>query len=409
MGPLEAVLLAFWIFSWAIIALIYGHAVLLSFFGIRKWTPVEGRPPGKRLAVVIPAHNEEKVLAPLLEDLQNQTYPQEFFDVYVVADNCTDGTVDVAHRASNTTVLVRRGENRGKGAALRVAIEHVLDAPQNYDAVVFFDADNRVSRNFLERMNSELSNGHRFIQGYLGTKNPNSNWVTRVIYDSYCMTNRLWQLGKRRAGLPSQCGGTGFCVDAGVLRDLGWPMTSITEDLEMVCLLAQRGIFPVWCHDAIVYDEKPTSLRVALHQRVRWMRGHFTNLFRFLIPLTKQGIVKRDVRLLDCAIYLIYPLCVMAVGLQSLLWFVDWLLLPEFLVVSPGLPLILLVVAMITYYPALGIYLETKSIREFAYLPLLLAFNWIWVIASFTALLTLGNREWYHTPHEAGLDSRISL
>ena len=177
----------------------------------------------------------------------------------------------------------------------------------------------------------------------------------------------------------------------------------------MVCLLAQKGIFPVWCHDAVVYDEKPTSVRVALRQRVRWMRGHFTNMFRFFVPLLKQGVAKRDVRLLDCAIYLLYPMCVLAVGLQSLLWLLDLTLVPDFLVVSPGLPLLVLVIAMLTYYPALGIYLETRSIKELAYLPLLLAFNWIWVVACFTALFTLANREWYHTPHDATLDSRISL
>jgi len=409
MGPLEVVLLAFWILSWGVIALIYGHAVILSFFGIKRWTPNPDLPPRKRLAVVIPAHNEAKVLGALLRDLENQSYPRELFDIYVVADNCKDGTADVARQTTNTTVIVRTGEDRGKGRALRLAISTILDSPQPYDAFVFFDADNRVSRNFLQRMNTELCNGHPFIQGYLGTKNPTDNWVTRVIYESYCMTNRLWQLGKRRAGLPSQCGGTGFCVETDVLRDLGWPMTSITEDLEMVCLLAQKGIFPVWCHDAVVYDEKPTSVRVALRQRVRWMRGHFTNMFRFFVPLLKQGVAKRDVRLLDCAIYLLYPMCVLAVGLQSLLWLLDLTLVPDFLVVSPGLPLLVLVIAMLTYYPALGIYLETRSIKELAYLPLLLAFNWIWVVACFTALFTLANREWYHTPHDATLDSRISL
>src|SRR2546428_9171341 len=91
-------------------------------------------------------------------------------------------------------------------------------------------------------------------------------------------------------------------------------MTTMTEDLEMVCLLAQRGVFPVWSPDAVVYDEKPRSVQIAMRQRVRWMRGHFMNLFRFFLPLLRTGIRKRDVRVLDCALYLLYPLSILAVG-----------------------------------------------------------------------------------------------
>jgi len=296
---------------------------------------------------------------------------------------------------------------------MRAGIERILKDAETgdgkvYDAFTFFDADNRVSLNFLQKMNTELCSGNRFIQGYLGTKNPFDNWVTRVIYQSYAMTNRLWQLGKRRTGLPSQCGGTGFCIDADLLAELGWPMTTITEDLEMVCVLAQRGVFPVWSPEAVVYDEKPRSVRVAMRQRIRWMRGHFTNLFRFFIPLLRTGIRKRDVRVLDCALYLLYPLSIFAVGIQSVLWLLGAFIIPHLTVLHPG-PLFFLILAMATYYPILGIYLETKSLRELLYFPLLLVFNWTWVLACFVALFTFRNRTWYHTPHGSTLDDGIHL
>lgn len=414
MTMIDVVLAGFWILTWILIGTIYFHAVTLSFFGLRKREGTPDHPPEKRFAVLIPAHNEEGVLRPLLEDLRNQDYPKELVDVFVIADNCTDRTSDVAQAVPGVHAFVRSGGAMGKGAALRYALERVLaetgpDGALHYDAVVFFDADNRVSSNFLQKMNTELCEGHRFIQGYLGTKNPFDNWVTRVIYDSYCMTNRLWQLGKRNAGLPSQCGGTGFCVDAKILRDLGWPMTSITEDLEMVCLLAQKSIFPVWCHDAVVYDEKPSSIRVALKQRTRWMRGHFTNTFRYFVPLVRRGIAEQDVRLLDCALYLLYPLAVLSIGMQGILWLLSATVVPNLLVVRPALPILVLILAIVTYYPILGVYLETRSLKELAYLPILLVFNWTWVLACFTAIVTFRDRRWYHTPHSATLDREIQL
>src|SRR5207247_9446827 len=102
---------------------------------------------------------------------------------------------------------------------MRAGIERLLKDAETgdgklYDAFTFFDADNRVSLNFLQKMNTELCSGNRFVQGYLGTKNPFDNWVTRVIYQSYAMTNRLCQLGQRRTGLPSQRGGPGSCNTA---------------------------------------------------------------------------------------------------------------------------------------------------------------------------------------------------
>src|SRR2546427_7432358 len=310
MTGVDVILLAFWLFSWILIGTIYLHSVALSIFGIRPWEPQPDHAPKKRFAVLIAAHNEEAVIKHLLQDLMGQDYPCSLYDVYVIADSCTDRTVEVARSVADVRVLVKSGPTRGKGLAIRTGIESILKDAESreggaYGAFTFFDADNRVSANFLQKMNTELCNGSRLVQGYLGTKNPYDNWVTRVIYQSYAMTNRLWQLGKRRTGLPSQCGGTGFCIDADLLVELGWPMTTITEDLEMVCLLAQRGVFPVWSPEAVVYDEKPRSVRVAMRQRIRWMRGHFTNLFHFFIPLLRTRIRKRDALFLDCALYLL--------------------------------------------------------------------------------------------------------
>jgi hypothetical protein len=148
---------------------------------------------------------------------------------------------------------------------------------------------------------------------------------------------------------------------------------------------------------------------VALRQRIRWMRGHFANLSRFFIPLLRTSIATRDVRLLDCALYLLYPVAVLAIGIQSVLWLVSVTILPNLFVIHPTMPLSALIVGMLTFYPVAGIYLETRSLKELKYLPLLIAFNWIWMAACFIALFTLRNRGWYHTPHEAVLDHGIRL
>ena len=52
-----------------------------------------------KFMAIIPAHNEEMVVANLIESLKNQTYDRNLYDIYVIADNCTDKTAQVAKKA----------------------------------------------------------------------------------------------------------------------------------------------------------------------------------------------------------------------------------------------------------------------------------------------------------------------
>ena len=52
-----------------------------------------------RFMAIIPAHNEEAVVGNLIESLKNQTYNKDLYDIYVIADNCTDNTAKIAKEA----------------------------------------------------------------------------------------------------------------------------------------------------------------------------------------------------------------------------------------------------------------------------------------------------------------------
>lgn len=400
---LSLLIIVVWVLTTVFVVLFYSLTVGLSFFGIRRYEPPPKSAPWRRFCVVIPAHNEGHVLGQLLDDLHHLEYPAELVDLYVIADNCTDDTARVA-RAAGAQVIEKHGNNGSKGKAIAYALRALLGPIEarrgvRYDAVAFFDADNRVAPDFLALMHAELDGGARFIQGYLGVKNPEANWLTRVIHISYLTTNRLWQLGRRRVGLSGQCGGTGVCIDASLLRDRDWPTRTLTEDLELTCQLALEGTYLTWCHGAKVFDEKPTSVRVVYRQRVRWMRGHLRNLRLYFVPLIRRGLRERDVRAVEIALYLLSPLFLLSVSLQGILWAVNEFLWPTMPMVGRGLAATLLVTAVLVYYPLMGIYLETRSLRPALYLPFIAIFNWIWVGAVYHALLTLGDDRWYHTPH----------
>lgn len=122
---------------------------ILALFGLMKRKERITAAPKNTFAAVICAHNEEAVVGQLIDNLKHLHYPQDMYDIYVVADNCTDQTaqVCVAHGA---IVKVRQNqEDVGKGYALDWMFAQMLAQDKQYDAFVVFDADNLVHPEFL--------------------------------------------------------------------------------------------------------------------------------------------------------------------------------------------------------------------------------------------------------------------
>ena len=216
----------------SVTALFGAYQIVFSVFGLVYRPKRTGSAAQKRFAVLVAAHNEESVIGPLLENLKHLDYPDDMYDIYVIADNCSDGTADIARRHGVHVAERTTDTDRGKGYAIRWMLERLYHSPQPCDAVVMFDADNLVSPNFLQVMNDRLMDGKRVIQGYLDSKNPFDSWVSVSMAISYWYTNRMWQLSRRALGLSCALGGTGLCIDMQLLRQLGWDATGLAEDTE---------------------------------------------------------------------------------------------------------------------------------------------------------------------------------
>ena len=103
-------------------------------------------PPVKTFALVVPAHNEENVIGHMVESLRLLDYPNHLYDIFVIADNCTDNTAQAAAEAGARVYQRFDNEKRGKGFAL-IGYLKIYEMPESYDAVCVFDADNLVSPN----------------------------------------------------------------------------------------------------------------------------------------------------------------------------------------------------------------------------------------------------------------------
>lgn len=361
--------------------------------------------PSKRFALVVAAHNESAVIQHIIENLNDIDYPREYYDVFVIADNCKDNTAEISRNAGAIVYERFNQVERGKGYALKEFFEKVLfENSDKYDAVAVFDADNLVSRNFLKKMNNELLDGHKVMQCYLDTKNPDDNWITLSYALSYWIMNRAFQLARKRLGLSAAIGGTGFCIELNTLKELGWDALSLTEDLEFTMKCILRDIQVVWVHEAKIYDEKPLTFKASYRQRLRWLQGHWDCAYKYTIPLLKKFIKERKWSAIDGMIYLLQPSKI-AIYSFVLIAFLLKLFIPNFWFVKFLLPIWVWFFALLVGY-GLPIYIlltEKIGIGRILGLFSYFIFSFSWYPLAIQGWIKRKNKVWTHTKHERAI------
>ena len=237
-----------------------------------------------KFMAIIPAHNEEAVIGNLLESLKNQEYPKNLYDIYVIADNCTDNTAKIARDAGAIVYERFDSTNKTKGYALQWFLDQKIKENADYDAFFVFDSDNIVDKNFIKAMNKKLCQGEDVVQGYRDIKNPSDSWVTAGYAIFYWMMHRFYHLARYNLGLSPLLNGTGFMVRFDVIKPDGWDTETLTEDIEFSLKRIIKGKKLGWATDAIVYDEQPVGFRQSWIQRTRWSVGHIQCIEKY----TKQ-------------------------------------------------------------------------------------------------------------------------
>ena len=259
-----------------------------------------------QVVVLIPAHDEEGSIAQSVRAFEAQTYPAERFEVVVVADNCTDDTAHLA-RAAGAEVLVRdEPDVRGKGQALRWAIERLLAREAPPDAVVVVDADSTADPHLLAGLVGRLEDGAEVVQGeslLVGDGSPEQ--ALRAA--AFLLVNRTKPSGRSVLGLAAGLQGNGMLFSRRVLTAHPWSGFSSTEDVEYGLALRGAGVSPVFARGAIVWSPVAPRGRAADTQQLRWEGGKL-HLARTLSPrLLAQGFRERRPALVDAAVELAVP------------------------------------------------------------------------------------------------------
>lgn len=237
-----------------------------------------------KFLVIIPAHNEEKVVRGICSDIASQGFSRGGVRALVVADNCTDATESIAreYEGESLRVMTRSSEVRGKGAALDYAVSRFGEAFRGFepDYVVIFDADNRIPRDFFSSLAEHAEGGYPAIQCNVRTKNPDTSLIARSSYYEGLTLQRLWQEGKDRLGLCNALAGTGEAIRYDLISEMKFG-NSLTDDLDLTVRLAMRGMKVKYAYCPATYDEKPNRIDVEFRRRVRWATGHFQTFFKY--------------------------------------------------------------------------------------------------------------------------------
>jgi exopolysaccharide biosynthesis WecB/TagA/CpsF family protein len=259
-----------------------------------------------RLAVIVPARDEEALIGRCVASLRAQSYPRDRLRVVVIADNCSDETAAVA-RAAAAEVLERSNEDAmGKGHALRWAMSKVLADASPPDAVVVVDADSVAHPDLLAHLGAALVSGADAAQAEYLILDEEETTRSRLVAAGFLLFHRVRLGGRAVLGLPAFLVGNGMLFSRRLLTDMPWNAFSGVEDLEYTVNLRLAGYRPLYVPAARVAGPVPHGYRGMRGQRLRWEGGRWHVVRSRLGPLLRQA-VSRDPGLLDAAIDLAVP------------------------------------------------------------------------------------------------------
>ena len=276
--------------------------LLLGLVKHRHWKQPEAA-RFHRYAAVISARNEAGVIGELIQCLKKQNYPAGYLDVYVVADNCTDDTAQVARRAGAIVYERFNQSKKGKGYALDYLFRTLAHEGRNkYDAYLIFDADNLVDPNFVLEMNKVFDQGgYGAITCYRNSRNFGANWISAGYAIWFLREARFLNFPRMLLGTNCHVSGTGFLIAADVIRENGgWPFHLLTEDIEFSVSCALKGRRIGYCDKAVIYDEQPTTFRQSWDQRLRWSKGFYQVNVNYSLGLLKNLLKKPSRKSWSC-------------------------------------------------------------------------------------------------------------
>lgn len=334
---------------------------LYSWFYGKKYVSIKNKLAIKTIkkyhtfGIVIVACNAARVIKDLVVSLKKQKYNSNLFDIYVVADNCTDNTAQIA-RSVGAIVLERFNKKQiSTNFAMQFAFNYLNNLKKQYDAFCYFDANNIVDENWLFNVNLSLNRGNEVVTSFRNTLNFNKNSLTannamRFIFESHYIN-----LSRERFNCTSFLNnGTGFCFTKRILTLCkNWTIFNTSSHItEFTQFLFINNIKCSYQNEAILYDEQLETFKQSWIQRLEWVKGFFQvfklygkSLFKKLFQKNEKNkltIIDNLSTIFPITIYFVFNILMYLISSiiisfhdQPIIWFssriIYWVLTPFFI------------------------------------------------------------------------------
>jgi cellulose synthase/poly-beta-1,6-N-acetylglucosamine synthase-like glycosyltransferase len=239
-----------------------------------------------RCTIMIPAHNEERVIARTIEAMLRLEYPKDRLTIMVINDGSKDATREIIlryakqdHRVELFDVPAGEG-GKGKSRALNLGMRRVTS-----EVVAIYDADNTPEKEALRYLVAQLLTNKELgaALGKFRTVNKDVNLLTRFINIETLSFQSMLQAGRWQMHNIATLPGTNFVMWTWLIRQLqGWDEEALTEDSELSIRIYQEGYKIKFVPYAITYEQEPQEWKVWVKQRTRWVRGNNYVLGKFL-------------------------------------------------------------------------------------------------------------------------------
>jgi cellulose synthase/poly-beta-1,6-N-acetylglucosamine synthase-like glycosyltransferase/spore germination protein YaaH/peptidoglycan/xylan/chitin deacetylase (PgdA/CDA1 family) len=242
-----------------------------------------------RVAVLIPAYNEEKVIERTVQGALDSDYPD--LRVIVIDDGSKDRTLEIARRAfaaeeAAGRVVILTRPNGGKAEALNFGLEHIGDA----EIFVGIDADTIIAPDAIARMVPHFLNPKvAAVAGNAKVGNRVNLW-TRWQALEYITSQNFERRALNTMGAVSVVpGAIGAWRTETVRAAGGYHVDTVAEDADLTMALLRNGYRVEYEDQALAFTEAPTSASALMRQRFRWSFGILQAIFKHKGVFARKG------------------------------------------------------------------------------------------------------------------------
>jgi len=276
------------VMTWSVLL----YHILLTYFGYRyflislDFEEDEEIKEYPFISVLVPAHNEEKVIGNTVDAIARAYYPRDKFEIIVINDNSTDGTGEVLKEKQklypNLKVLEIKPPLGAKGKSN--ALNQGLKIAKG-DYILVYDADNTPERKAIYNLVRFIIKDDNLgaVVGKFRTRNKDKNLLTRFINIETLSFQWLIQASRNYFLGLTTIPGTNFIIRKDLLEKIGgWNIHSLTEDTELTIRIYKEGYRIKWIPQAVTWEQEPERLKIWIKQRTRWARGNISVIAQYL-------------------------------------------------------------------------------------------------------------------------------